>query len=86
MRARARLNENLDPRVVVGQHGWWQACAELGAPGYDPFSPDGANFNLLIGSDARTRSAARPRIGPICARFGRVRRHGWCAADEERGG
>ena len=52
VRARARLNANLDPRVVVGEHGWWQACAELGAPGYDPFGPDGANFNLLIGSTA----------------------------------
>jgi len=52
VRARARLNANLDPRVVVGEHGWWQACAELGAPGYDPFGPEGANFNLLIGSTA----------------------------------
>jgi len=32
-----RLNDNLDPRVVIGEHGWWQACAEIGAPGYDPF-------------------------------------------------
>ena len=52
VRARARLNDNLDPRVVVGEHGWWQPCAELGAPGYDPFGPDGANFNLLIGTTA----------------------------------
>jgi anaerobic selenocysteine-containing dehydrogenase len=52
VRARARLNDNLDPRVVVGEHGWWQACPELGAPGYDPFGPLGANFNLLIGSTA----------------------------------
>ena len=52
VRARARLNDNLDPRVVVGEHGWWQACAEIGAPGYDPFGPTGANFNLLIGSAA----------------------------------
>ena len=52
VRARARLNDSLDPRVVVGEHGWWQACAEIGAPGYDPFGPDGANFNLLIGSAA----------------------------------
>jgi anaerobic selenocysteine-containing dehydrogenase len=50
VRARARLNESLDPRVVVGGHGWWQACPELGMPGYDPFGPLGANFNLLIGS------------------------------------
>ena len=52
VRARARLNDNLDPRVVVGEHGWWQPCAELGASGYDPFGPDGANFNLLIGTTA----------------------------------
>jgi anaerobic selenocysteine-containing dehydrogenase len=51
VRARAHLNANLDPRVVVGEHGWWQGCAELGAPAYDPFSREGANFNLLIGSD-----------------------------------
>jgi anaerobic selenocysteine-containing dehydrogenase len=52
VRARARLNSNLDPRVVVGKHGWWQTCAEIGAPGYDPFGPTGANLNLLIGTAA----------------------------------
>ena len=51
MRARARLNNTLDPRVVCGEHGWWQGCAALGASAYDPFSQEGANFNLLIGSD-----------------------------------
>jgi anaerobic selenocysteine-containing dehydrogenase len=50
--ARARLNDTLAPNVVCGQHGWWQACAEIGAPGYDPFGPDTANFNLIIGNDA----------------------------------
>lgn len=52
VRARARLNESLEPGVVSGQHGWWQACAEIGAPGYDPFGPDGANLNLVIGNAA----------------------------------
>jgi anaerobic selenocysteine-containing dehydrogenase len=52
VRARAKLNPTLQPDVVCGQHGWWQACPEIGAPGYDAFSPDGANFNLLIGNDA----------------------------------
>src|SRR5215813_1596142 len=52
VRARARLNDNLDPQVVVGEHGWWQACTEIGAPGYDPFGPDAANFNLIIGNGA----------------------------------
>ena len=52
VRARAQFNAALDPRVVVGEHGWWQACRELDAPGYDPFGPDGANYNLLIGAAA----------------------------------
>jgi anaerobic selenocysteine-containing dehydrogenase len=52
VRARAHLNKDLDPRVVVGEHGWWQACPETGAAGYDPFGPNGANLNLIIGSAA----------------------------------
>ena len=52
VRARAHLNSGLDPRVVVGEHGWWQACPDFGAPGYDPFGPTGANLNAIIGSAA----------------------------------
>ncbi|HEU5086062.1 MAG TPA: molybdopterin dinucleotide binding domain-containing protein, partial [Roseiflexaceae bacterium] len=52
VRARARMNETLAPNVVCGQHGWWQACTQTGAPGYDPFSAEGANLNLIIGNDA----------------------------------
>ncbi|MDX1415598.1 MAG: molybdopterin-dependent oxidoreductase [Candidatus Promineifilaceae bacterium] len=52
VRARARLSEGLQPNVVCGQHGWWEACAELGAPGYDPFSADGANLNLIVSAAA----------------------------------
>jgi anaerobic selenocysteine-containing dehydrogenase len=48
VRARARLNEDLNPVVVCSQHGWWQACDEIGAPGFDPFGPDGANVNLIV--------------------------------------
>jgi anaerobic selenocysteine-containing dehydrogenase len=62
VRARARLNEDLDPRVVVGEHGWWQACAEIGAPGYDPFGPDGANLNLIIGRAALDPVSGTPSI------------------------
>ena len=51
VRARARLDEALDPQVVCGQHGWWQACPEIDAPGFEPFGPDSANFNLVIGHD-----------------------------------
>jgi anaerobic selenocysteine-containing dehydrogenase len=59
-RARARFNESLDPRVVCGQHGWWQACAQSGAPGYDPYADDGANYNRLISS-----AAADPISGSV---------------------
>jgi anaerobic selenocysteine-containing dehydrogenase len=48
VRARARLNASLDPQVVCGQHGWWQACAELGLPSYPPYGPDSANLNLVL--------------------------------------
>jgi hypothetical protein len=45
------MNDALEPNVVCGQHGWWQGCAEIGAPALDPFGPDGANYNLLISND-----------------------------------
>jgi anaerobic selenocysteine-containing dehydrogenase len=48
VRARAKLNANLAPNVVVGQHGWWQACPELGIDGYPPFGDDSANLNLVL--------------------------------------
>ena len=48
VRARAKLTAALDPGVVVGQHGWWQSCDELGLPGYPPYGPDSANLNLVL--------------------------------------
>ena len=48
IRARAKFNSSLDPQVVCGQHGWWQACTELGLLGYSPFGPDSANLNLIL--------------------------------------
>ena len=53
MRARALLNANIDLRVVVGEHGWWQAAPEANAPGYDPYSPLGSNYNLTVDPTAR---------------------------------
>ena len=52
VRARARFRDDLDPRVVATQHGWWQACPELGLPGYDPYGSEGANVNRMIANDA----------------------------------
>jgi anaerobic selenocysteine-containing dehydrogenase len=48
IRARAKLNSSLDPQVVFAQHGWWEACDELGLPGYPPYGPDSANLNLVL--------------------------------------
>jgi anaerobic selenocysteine-containing dehydrogenase len=48
IRARAKFNPSLDPQVVFAQHGWWQACDELGLPGYPPYGPDSANLNLVL--------------------------------------
>lgn len=48
VRARAILNGNLDPAVVVGQHGWWQGCDELDLPGHAPYGPDSTNLNLVL--------------------------------------
>ncbi len=60
VRARARLDASLDPDVVCAQHGWWQGCEALGAPGYDPFGPEGANLNRIIG-----RTAVDPISGSV---------------------
>jgi hypothetical protein len=51
IRLKAKLNSSLHPQVVATQYGWWQACNELGLPGYDAFGPQGANVNLLIGNE-----------------------------------
>jgi hypothetical protein len=60
MRARARFSEKLDSRVVVGEHGWWQGCDELGVGGSDPFNPDGTNFNLTVDAAARDPVSGTP--------------------------
>jgi anaerobic selenocysteine-containing dehydrogenase len=62
VRARARLNADLDPRVAVGEHGWWQGCAGLGAPGYDPFGPASAALNLIIGTAERDPISGTPSL------------------------
>ena len=48
---KAQLNPELPRKVIRVMHGWWQGCPELGLPGYDPFSRDGANVNLIIDND-----------------------------------
>jgi hypothetical protein len=47
-----KYNPSLHPKVVAVPYGWWQACKELGLPGYNPFTSDGANVNLIISNEA----------------------------------
>jgi hypothetical protein len=53
----ARFSEKLDPRVVVGEHGWWQGCDDLGV---DPFDPNGTNFNLKVDASVRDSVSGTP--------------------------
>lgn len=67
VRARAQFNASLDPRVAVGEHGWWQRCNDLDAPAYDPFAPEGANFNLVITVGTRDPiSGTAPHRSYLC--------------------
>jgi anaerobic selenocysteine-containing dehydrogenase len=60
MRARVRFSDELDPRVVVGEHGWWQGCDELGIVGSDPFDATGTNFNLTVDATVRDPVSGTP--------------------------
>jgi anaerobic selenocysteine-containing dehydrogenase len=67
VRARAKLNANLDPGVVFGEHGWWDACDELGLPGYPPFGPDSANLNLVLSqTPSDPISGSSPLRASVC--------------------
>lgn len=67
VRARAKLNASLDPQVVFGQHGWWQACDELGLPGYPPYGPDTANLNLVLSqTPSDPISGSSPLRASVC--------------------
>jgi anaerobic selenocysteine-containing dehydrogenase len=67
VRARARFNASLDPAVVCGQHGWWQACAELGLPGYPPYGPGSANLNLVLSQQPSDPvSGSSPLRSSVC--------------------
>jgi anaerobic selenocysteine-containing dehydrogenase len=67
VRLKAKFNDSLHPKVVATVYGWWQACQELKHTGHDPFSPNGANTNLLIpNSDNDAISASVAHRGQRC--------------------
>jgi anaerobic selenocysteine-containing dehydrogenase len=64
---KAKFNDSLHPTVVATVYGWWQACQELKLPAQDPFTPSGANTNLLIPNiDSDPISASVAHRGQPC--------------------
>ncbi|MBI4329665.1 MAG: molybdopterin-dependent oxidoreductase [Chloroflexi bacterium] len=49
----AKVTDMAPPDVVSTQVGWWQPCPQLGLPGYDPYSSEGANLNLVLPDDVQ---------------------------------
>lgn len=47
----AHFDESLHERVVLAEHGWWEACPEVAQPGYPVLGPGSSNFNALISWD-----------------------------------
>jgi anaerobic selenocysteine-containing dehydrogenase len=67
VRARVRLTASLADGVVGAQHGWWQACPDLRLPGYDALAAEGANINLVIGTEVSDSvSGAAPHRSYRC--------------------
>ncbi len=50
IKVKALYFQGIRPDVVMGLHGWWQGCDELGLPGY-PILDGGANVNVLYSTD-----------------------------------
>ncbi|MDP9129370.1 MAG: molybdopterin oxidoreductase, partial [Candidatus Binatota bacterium] len=70
VKLKAKFNDSLHPNVVATVYGWWQGCQELKLNGHDPFSPIGANANLLIPNNDHDRiSASVAHRGQRCRVF-----------------
>ena len=67
IRAQAHVTDAVMPGVVCCSHGWWEACPELGLPGFDPFSDAGANQNLLVRNEQHDPvSGGTPHRSTLC--------------------
>jgi len=67
VRAQAQITDTILPGVVCCSHGWWEACPELGLPGFDPFTDAGANQNLLVLNDQHDPvSGGTPHRSTLC--------------------
>lgn len=46
----ARVEEALADDVLIAEYGWWQACDELGMPGFPALGEINSNFSNLVSS------------------------------------
>ena len=66
-RLRVRLDESLRDNLVVAEYGWWQACDDLGLPGYELHGPSTSNINAVISTrDRDPISGALPLRSAPC--------------------
>lgn len=66
-RFKARFNDSLHPDVLIAEYGWWQACSDLGQPGYPVSGPQSSNFNALVSSaGADPLSGSVPHRSLMC--------------------
>lgn len=57
----------MDPEVQLHPTTAAERGMQPGAPGYDPFGPDGANVNLLVSRDAIDQvSGSVPHRAYLC--------------------
>ena len=59
-RLKAQYFEAISPEVVMTKRGWWQACEELGLPGYG-CGDGGSEVNNLYSSDTASSTSSSRR-------------------------
>ena len=47
----AQIKADMQPDAIVAEFGWWQACPEIGAPGYGLRGAGNSHYNGLISSE-----------------------------------
>jgi anaerobic selenocysteine-containing dehydrogenase/ferredoxin-NADP reductase len=58
----ARIDPSLPPDHLVAPYGWWEACPDLGLPGFAPGGADDASYNSLVDGVARDPVSGAPAM------------------------
>lgn len=53
VRMRVRINDRLDPRTVIAEFGWWEACEPLGRNGSPSEGRGTTNINAILSDETR---------------------------------